>query len=122
MESLIFFFFFFLLELEVFFRLYRREVLCSQDHSIFATNFKWQIFISFNLNSLINKILKCNSPSKFHNFPFQSFNFSFCHFNPLSFNYSRFIPLLTISPMLQLTHSNDAVALYLICIIYLFLN
>ena len=36
-----------------------------------------------------------NSPSKFHNFLFQSSKFAFCYFSPLSFNPSQFsLPLI----------------------------
>ena len=43
-----------------------------------------------------------NSPSKFHNFSFQSSKFVFCHFSPLSFDSPQFSLPLTFHPFLPL--------------------
>ena len=42
---------------------------------------------------------------KFHHFSFQSFKFTFCHFNPLSFNSPQFSPSLIFHPFLPLACS-----------------
>ena len=49
------------------------------------------------------KLTMQNSPSKFHNFSFQSSKFAFCHFSPLSFNSPQFSILLIFHPYLPLS-------------------
>ena len=49
----------------------------------FKTSFWWKYI---NMKTLKFKAKnEKNTPSKFHHFSFQSFNFEFYHFNPLSF-------------------------------------